>query len=531
MTTDILISEPLSRRGQRRTRRSLVEAFLEACKAHGAKTEIVTDGDGRQFSYGTLRQAMFALSFPLQGMCARGEAVGIFLPTGAGAVIAFLSIQAAGCVPAMLNFSAGIRNLKAACATAPLKTVLTARKFIEIAGLHTLIEELSEVVNIVYLEDLREQLGTQGKIRAVLGPILPGMFVPRVAPDQTGVILFTSGTEGNPKGVVLTHANILANIEQIEEHVQLQPGDKFFNPLPTFHCYGLTAGTLWPLLSGRPVVLHPSPLQTKTIAKRIFKTRATVLFATDTFLQQYMRASADGGLSSLRIAVCGAERVREETRKVASERFSFEVLEGYGVTECAPVLAANQPGDIRSGTIGKMLPGIETRLEPVEGLSDAGALWVKGPNIMKGYISPDSPGEVVPLKDGWHDTGDVVSIDEEGYYVIRGRIKRFAKIGGEMVSLTVVENCAAALWPDYMHAAAIAPDKRRGEQVILVTDHPDPKRHELLAWAQTHGVPELAVPKKIVSVTQVPVLGTGKLDYVSVTRTAKEALGLTEAAS
>jgi acyl-[acyl-carrier-protein]-phospholipid O-acyltransferase/long-chain-fatty-acid--[acyl-carrier-protein] ligase len=267
-------------------------------------------------------------------------------------------------------------------------------------------------------------------------------------------------------------------------------------------------------------------LQTKTIAQRIKDTGSTVLFATDTFLQQYMRASRKGGLDSLRIAVCGAERVREETRKVAEDRFGFEVLEGYGVTECAPVLAANQPGDIRSGTIGKMLPGIETRLEPVEGLADAGRLWVRGPNIMKGYISPETPGQVTPVNEGWHDTGDVVSVDDEGYYVIRGRMKRFAKIGGEMVSLTVVENCASALWPDHMHAAAIVPDPRKGEQIVLVTEHAKPKRQELLAWAQTHGVPEIAVPKKIVTVDALPVLGTGKLDYVSVTRAAKDALGL-----
>ncbi len=526
MDTPILKSENLSKRGQRRIRRNLFGAFLEACKSNGADKKILTDGDGRVFSYGELRRAAFALSAPLRKITDPHENVGILLPTGAGAVIAFLSIHAAGRIPAMLNFTAGVKNLKAAAQTAPLKTVVTAHKFIELAGLEALIEQLSDVVNIIYLEDMREEIGLGGKLRAVLGPIVPRLFVPHSSPDATGVILFTSGTEGNPKGVVLTHSNILANIEQIDEHVQLEETDIFFNPLPTFHCYGLTAGTLWPIFSGYPVVLHPSPLQTKTIAKRIFKTRSTVLFATDTFLQQYMRASADGGLNSLRIAVCGAERVREETRKTAEQRFSFEVLEGYGVTECAPVLAANQPGDIRAGTIGKMLPGVETRIEPVEGLEDAGCLWVRGPNIMKGYISPEAPGVLVPLADGWHNTGDVVSVDEEGYYVIRGRIKRFAKIGGEMVSLTVVENCASAVWPDQMHAAAIIPDPKRGEQIILVTDHPDPKRHELLTWAQTHGVPKISVPKKIISVESLPVLGTGKLDYVSVTDMAKEAMGV-----
>ena len=523
MNTTFQKSEPLSKRGQRRIRRHLFEAFIDAYRTHGKSKSILTDGDGKTFTYSDLLRASFALSAPIKRGTADEEAVGILLPTGAGAIISLLSIHAAGRVPAMLNFTVGIKNLTAACNTAPIKTVITAKKFIEIGGLSALIEDLSKVVNIIYLEDMKEELGFGGKLRAVLGPVFPKLFAPSPSAQDAAIILFTSGTEGTPKGVVLTHANILANIEQIEQHVQLEDTDIFFNPLPTFHCYGLTAGTLWPIFEGHPVVLHPSPLQTKTIAKRIFKTRATVLFATDTFLQQYMRASADGGLSSLRIAVCGAERVREDTRKTAEERFSFEVLEGYGVTECAPVLAANQPGDIHAGTIGKMLPGIEARIEPVDGLDDAGRLFVRGPNIMKGYISPDNPGRVVPLKEGWHDTGDVVSINEDGHYVIRGRLKRFAKIGGEMVSLTVVENCASALWPQNTHAAAIVPDPKRGEQIVLLTDYPDAKRADLMRWAQTHGVPEISVPKKVISVPTVPILGTGKLDYVAVTKMAKDA--------
>jgi acyl-[acyl-carrier-protein]-phospholipid O-acyltransferase/long-chain-fatty-acid--[acyl-carrier-protein] ligase len=504
--------------------RGLFSAFLEACKAQGSDKEIVIDGDGKKLRYADLSRAAFALSAPIKKATRGDENVGILLPTGAGSVIAFLSIHAAGRTPAMLNFTAGIKNLRAAADTAPFDTIVTAHKFIEIAGLEKLMEQLSEFATILYLEDLKEQIGVGAKLRAVLGPMLPSLFVPNAAPEETGVILFTSGTEGNPKGVVLTHANILANVEQIEQHVELEDDDIIFNPLPTFHCYGLTAGTLWPIFSGRKVVLHPSPLQTKTIAKRIFTTRATVLFATDTFLQQYMRASVEGGLNSLRIAVCGAERVREETRKTAEQRFEMEVLEGYGVTECAPVLAANQPGDIQAGTIGKMLPGIEARLEPVEGLEEGGQLWVRGPNIMKGYISPDNPGKVLPLEGGWHDTGDVVSMNDDGHYVIRGRIKRFAKIGGEMVSLMVVENCASAVWPEHMHAAAIVPDPKRGEQIILVTEAKEAKRRELLTWAQSHGVPEISVPKKIVHVDALPVLGTGKLDYVSITHMAKEAL-------
>ena len=523
--TQILHSEPLQKRARARINRTLPEAFLDACKTHGAKTPIVTDGDGRVLSYGEIRRAMFALSGPLKRATEGQTAVGVLLPTGAGSLIALLALHAAGRTPAMLNFTAGPANLKAACETAPLKTVVTAHKFVELGGLDALVEQIKTFATVLYLEDLRETLTAGDKARAVLGPLTPRAVLPRQQPADTGVILFTSGTEGLPKGVVLTHSNLLANMEQIDQHVEILPTDVFFNPLPMFHCYGLTAGALWPVFSGRPVVLHPSPLQTKTVAKRIFQTKSTVLFATDTFLQQYMRASSDNGLNSLRIAVCGAERVREETRNIAERRFGFEVLEGYGVTECAPVLAANQPGDIRGGTIGKLLPGLDAKLEPVEGLDEGGRLLVRGPNIMRGYIRPDQPGTLVPLDDGWHDTGDVVSVDEDGYLAIRGRLKRFAKIGGEMVSLTVVENCASAVWPDHMHAAAILPDKRRGEQIVLLTDNPEPERSELMTWAQAHGVPEIAVPKKVVSVDSIPVLGTGKTDYVGVTKRAKELVG------
>ncbi|MEM9168955.1 MAG: AMP-binding protein [Pseudomonadota bacterium] len=520
-----------TRRIERRSRRGVFQAFLSTARRKGGGTTALVDGDGRKFTYTELSRAALALSGPISRMTKAGETVGVFLPTGAGAVIAIFALHARGRVPAMLNFTSGVANLASACKAARVTKVITAHKFIEVAKLHDLAAELEKVVRLVYLEDLREDVTNGDKARALVGPLAPPLFAANPNPDSPGVILFTSGTEGKPKGVVLSHANILANIEQIYAHVEIHPTDVFFNPLPVFHCYGLTAGTLWPLIAGFKAVMHPSPLQTKIIAKRIFETSSTVLFATDTFLQQYMRASGDGGLNSLRIAVCGAERVREETRQLAARRFSFEVLEGYGVTECSPVLAANQPGDIRGGTIGKMLPAVDYRIEPVPGLDDAGRLVVRGPNVMRGYISESAPGVLRPPPDGWHDTGDVVSIDKEGYVTIRGRLKRFAKIGGEMISLTVVENCAAALWPSYMHAAAILPDKRKGEQIVLVTENPDADPGALLTWAQSHGVPEIAVPKKIVTVEALPVLGTGKVDYVKVTEAAKAAVAPSAEAS
>ena len=276
--------------------------------------------------------------------------------------------------------------------------------------------------------------------------------------SRTAVILFTSGTEGEPKGVALSHFNLLSNVEQVRSHIALTTDDVLFNPLPTFHCFGLTVGALMPLFLGIKAVFHPTPLQPKEIANRIRATGSTILLSTDTFISQYARAGQQGDLNSLRLAVCGAERLRDETRALLRNKYAIELLEGYGVTETAPVVAANQIGANRPGTVGRLMQGMEARLEPVEGIPNAGRLFVRGPNVMLGYIRADEPGVIHPPKDGWHDTGDVVSIDDDGFIAIKGRLKRFAKIGGETVSLAVVESCASALWPDYSHAAIAMPD-------------------------------------------------------------------------
>ena len=255
-------------------------------------------------------------------------------------------------------------------------------------------------------------------------------------PDNTAAILFTSGTEGEPKGVALSHENILANVAQVRAHIDLYDSDVLFNPLPVFHCFGLTVGTILPLIAGVKVVCHPTPLQPREIVRRIREHGATILLSTDTFINQYARAGEPAIWTRLRLAVCGAERVRDETRALSCARISTStLLEGYGVTEASPVVAANQIEANHPGTVGRLMAGMEARLEPVEGIPGAGELHVKGPNVMLGYIKPDAPGKIVPPPDGWYNTGDVVSIDEDGFIAIRGRLKRFAKIGGETVSL------------------------------------------------------------------------------------------------
>jgi acyl-[acyl-carrier-protein]-phospholipid O-acyltransferase / long-chain-fatty-acid--[acyl-carrier-protein] ligase len=506
-----------------RTRKDLFRSFLDARRKHGGSKTILVDGDERRLTYTDVARASFALGSALSKRTGRGEAVGLLLPTGAGAVIAFYSLIAAGRVPAMLNFTSGSRNLIAACKAAEVKRIITARKFVELGKLEDLMTELSESCEIIYLEEVREGLTLGNKIAGALGPVLPGVFGRKAKPTDPGVVLFTSGTEGNPKGVVLTHQNILANVYQVLDLIALDPAtDVLFNPLPTFHCFGLTVGAVVPITAGVKGVFHPTPLQPREIAKRIRKSQATILLATDTFISQYARAGDQDDLRSLRLAVCGAERVRDETRSMVKRKYDIEILEGYGVTEAAPVVAANKVGNNQPGTVGVLMAGMECRLEPVEGIDEGGRLFVRGPNVMKGYLRAERPGEIDAPPGGWHDTGDIASVEPNGNIRIKGRIKRFAKIGGEMVSLTVVENCASAIWPDDMHAAANLPDKRKGEQIVLLSTAADANRADMLGWAQNHGVPELAVPRHVYHVEAIPVLGTGKVNFGAVQALAKE---------
>jgi acyl-[acyl-carrier-protein]-phospholipid O-acyltransferase / long-chain-fatty-acid--[acyl-carrier-protein] ligase len=504
-----------------RTKKSLFQALADARALYGGKRPIVIDGDERVLTYDDILRASLALGHALKKGTKVRDAVGIMLPTSAAAVISFFAVTAFNRIPAMLNFTNGATGVMSAIRTAKVKRVVTAHKFIEIAKLESLVAELSTVAEIVYLEDVRENLGIMDKAVAGVGQFVPGLLSLRGNPGEVAVILFTSGTEGAPKGVALSHSNILANVEQVRAHVAFYPSDVMFNPLPTFHCFGLTVGAVMPLFLGLKSVYHPTPLQPREIVRRVKETGATILLSTDTFMSQYARAGDQGDLNTLRIAVCGAERVRDETRQLLRRKYSMEILEGYGVTETSPVAAANQPGAMRPGTVGRLLAGMEARLEPVEGIPNAGRLYLKGPNVMLGYIRPDNPGVIEPVEGGWHDTGDVVSIDEEGFISIKGRMKRFAKVGGETVSLAVVENCASAVWPDFAHAAVAFADGRKGEQVVLVTTNPEAQRIELVGWSQNHGVSELAIPRRIVHVKEIPVLGTGKTDYVKVEKLAQ----------
>jgi acyl-[acyl-carrier-protein]-phospholipid O-acyltransferase/long-chain-fatty-acid--[acyl-carrier-protein] ligase len=501
--------------------RSVFDALLEARERYGAKKPILEDQDRNPLSYTDLIRASFALGRRIASFTEKGERVGVLLPSGSGVVVTFFGLHAFGRIPTMLNFTSGLRNLRAACKLAGVKRVLTAHRFIEQGKLHDLIDALEESAEVIYLEDVREKIGLADKLYAATAGMFPKRFRANLKPDEPGVILFTSGSFGAPRGVVLSHANLVSNVRQIEAHIDLDPDWVMFNPLPTFHCFGLTGGVLLPILTGMKAFEYPSPLHIKQIPPLIKDSGASILLATDTFLNQYARSSDADELSGLKFIVCGAEKVRDETHNLIAERFgNIPVLEGYGATEASPVVAVNKPVDNRRGTVGGMLPGMETRIEPVEGIKEGGRLFLRGPNVMAGYLN--EAGGIDPLPGGWHDTGDVVTMEGDDRWVtIKGRVKRFAKIGGEMVSLTAAEDLAVAVWPDGRHAVIAMPDKKKGERLILFTDRADADVGPLVAHAQNIGAPELAVPRRIIRIAEVPVLGTGKTDYVAIQRMAE----------
>ncbi len=443
----------------------------------------------------------------------------MLLPTSAGAVVAFFALQAFGRVPTMLNFTAGPRNLKGAIEVAGVKTILSSRRFVAQGRLEELMGELQGLARVVYLEDVRKTIGPLDKAYALAAGAAPRLFRRAVKPSDPGVVLFTSGSFAAPRGVVLSQGNLVANARQVAEHIELDPDWVFFNPLPVFHSFGLTGGVLTPILNGLKAFEYPSPLHTKIIPELIRESGASILLATDTFLGQYMRAAAPGDLKGLKFVVCGAEHVREETHKAFAEMAGGPVIEGYGATEAGPVIAVNHPLDNRKGTVGKLLPGIEARLEPVEGVKDGGRLFIRGPNIMAGYLN-DNSGALEAPPEGWHDTGDIAAIDKDGYVRLLGRAKRFAKIGGEMISLSAVEDLAAAVWPDRWRAVVSVPDHRKGERLVLVLEGGPVDARALLAHAQAVGAPEIAVPRKIVTVPAPVLLGTGKTDYGAAQRIA-----------
>jgi acyl-[acyl-carrier-protein]-phospholipid O-acyltransferase / long-chain-fatty-acid--[acyl-carrier-protein] ligase len=510
------------------TDQTVVEAIIDAAKVHGMSWLALEDPVSGQLTYRRLLQAMTILGAKLMPLALEGRALGVMLPTSNGGAVTVFAVMAAGRVPAMINFTAGAANILAACRAAEIDTILTSRTFVEKGRLENLVARLEQDVHIVYLEDIRKTITTSDKLRGLLSYKKP--LVARKA-DDWAVILFTSGTEGMPKGVVLSHRNVLTNVAQCAARIDFGREDKLFNALPIFHSFGFTGGVVLPLISGVPIFLYPSPLHYRTVPELIYWKCATVLFGTDTFLNGYARMANPYDFRSLRYVVAGAEPIRESTRQIYLEKFGLRILEGYGVTETSPVLALNTPMFNKFGSVGRILPGMEAKLEHVEGVDEGGRLYVRGPNVMLGYLRADRPGVLDRPPEGWHDTGDIVTIDAQGFITIQGRAKRFAKVGGEMVSLAAVEMLAADLWPNNVSAVAAVPDARKGERLILVTDKHGATRSDFQAYAREKHASELMLPSEVIVLDKLPLLGSGKVDHLALGKFVREQLAAKVAAA
>ncbi|MCK9622258.1 MAG: AMP-binding protein [Methylobacter sp.] len=505
-------------------RQTIFASLLEARKIHGGKHRVANDMERKPLCYDDLITRSIIIGNVLKKTTAERENVGVFLPNSTKTLAVILGLQLYGRVPTMLNFSTGSAGMISACNTAQVKTVLTSRRFIEMAKLNDDAEHLGEQVQLVYLEDLAGRLSAWDKFQGLVQCKTANIWYKHTqySPDSPAVVLFTSGSEGMPKGVVLSHANILSNLKQLEARINFNARDVVLNFLPMFHSFGFTVGTMLPILHGMTTFFYPTPLHFAVIPEIAYETSATIMFGTNTFLAGYAKKAHAYDFFNMRYVVAGAEKLQETTRQLWMDKFGIRILEGYGVTETTPIVSVNTPIDYKSGTVGRFMPSMEYKLEPVDGIDDAGRLHLAGPNIMRGYLLPENPGKLVPPKsiygEGWHDTGDIVHVDNEGFLSIRGRSKRFAKVSGEMVSLTAVEQMATNAWPDAHHAVISLPDPKKGEQVILVTTQKQATLHDLAAASK--GVAHILMPKKILIVDAIPVMASGKTNYIAVAELA-----------
>ncbi len=442
--------------------------------------------------------------------------IGVLLPNVNSLPVSVLALWSLGKVPAVLNYSTGPTVMLSCCQLSGIKQIITSRAFLERARLKT--EPLIGAgIEMIYLEDVRAGITPLMKFSAFLRAFFK--LKPHSAtcnPTDAAVVLFTSGSEGVPKGVELSHQNILANVRQMLAVTDLNDRDRIFNCLPLFHSFGLVVGTFLPLVRGMYVFLYPSPLHYRVVPSVVYEANCTVFLSTNTFLNGYARKAHAYDFRSLRYLFAAAEKLQEATAQTWSQKFGIRILEGYGATECAPCVCVNTPLAPRWGTVGKLLPGMELKLEPVEGVEGGGRLYVRGPNVMRGYVNADADAKF-KSHGGWYDTGDIVSVDAEGFLSIRGRMKRFAKVSGEMVSLTAVEDALAGAFPHYGLRCAVAviavPDVDKGEKLIAVTNEPRMQLGELREAIKAKGLSNLCVPREIKAVKEIPKLGTGKVNH------------------
>jgi len=492
--------------------------LIKSTKEFGYKKNTVEDSFGNSISnFGLIFKSILLSKRLYTGNDTR---VGLMLPNSVPTTVTFFSLLYLNKTTAIINFTSGLKNILSCIDSAEITHVITSKKFIDQINMNNDIDLIKKKCKVIYLEDAKNYISFGDKLKTIKEFIMEviindtDMLSPdsRFATSPSNIFLFTSGTESKPKAVYLNSDNLLANEEQVLDVLKIEQEEIFFTCLPFFHSFGLGIGILLPIFTGCKLFLYPTPLNYKIIPELIEKSKATVFFSTDTFLKKYIKYSTKSTFKNIKYLIAGAEKLDLTTYDYYKNNFNVQILEGYGVTEASPAVSVNTHENYRIGSVGKILPRIEYKLEGIEGYDKGGLLYLKGRNIMdggyydKGKFSGKEEG-------GWYNTGDVAYVDEDGYLFILGRLKRFAKIAGEMISLIQVEEYPKKLWPENNSVVCSIKDSNKGEALILLTDNKNADLETLINSMKETGLSSLYAPRKIKIIDEFPILGSGKLDF------------------
>ncbi|MGO9013457.1 MAG: AMP-binding protein [Dissulfurispiraceae bacterium] len=498
--------------------------FVQTAKKYGKKLAFIDCTTDKRVTYSKALIASLILADKFRKY--EEGFLGIMLPTSAGAALSILGTLMSGKTPVIINYSTGasdnVRNAQRKC---NVKTVITSKALLEKI-------KCEPVDGMVFIEDIMERVSVSDKLKATIKASLPAelcirRYIHAGDEDDNLVILFTSGSEKDPKAVQLTHRNIASNIESVSKIIDLNDKDRMLANLPFFHVFGLTVNLWVPFYFGMTIISYANPLDYKIICNIVRDHKPTIMVGTPSFLWGYLRKSESGDFGSLRYVICGADKCPETLQEEFQKKHGITLYEGYGTTETSPVISANTPGNSRPGSVGKILPGVQVRIENYETGADCrfgevGRVLVKGDIVMKGYFD-DLEETSMRIRHGWYDTGDMGFFDEDGYLWHSGRLKRFVKIGGEMVSLVRVENTLERFLPQDVSCCVVEiPDTIKGAKIVAaVTRQLDEKK--MLKDMSKH-LPNIALPSQFVVIEELPKMGSGKIDFRGTTEIVRDTI-------
>ncbi len=487
--------------------------FIQAAKKHSGKLAVADKGTNQDYGYGRMLIASFILKEELGKI--PGKYIGMLLPTSMGAMLGVISTLFAGKIPVMINYATGaIDNCLYARQKCNFKTVVTSKKLLDKLG-------LKPIDHMIFVEDILQRVSTLAKLKAAMLSKLPYAVLKNLvhngSSDEVSVILFTSGSEKEPKAVQLSHRNILHNIDGIHQLVHLDHNDVFLSILPVFHVFGLVTQFWLPVLMGATLVTYPNPLEYRTVSDLVKQYRATFMAATPSFLHGYLAKSDPGDYSSMKLAIAGADKLPDKIFEGFLTKHNISIFEGYGTTETSPVISVNYPGHQKKGSIGQIFPNVQVRIvdintEKILGTNQEGKILVKGDNVMVGYLG-DLEETSLRIRNGWYETGDIGLIDDDGYLWHKGRLKRFVKVGGEMVSLVKVEEILTKFLPEDVICCVVdVPHPTKGADVVAAVTTGNFDQHAVMKKLKKE-LPSIAIPKVFEVIEDIPMMASGKVNF------------------